>query len=55
MGALIGLAILVLDIVAIVDAAKSSLETGKKALWIILVLVLPVVGMILYFLLGKKK
>ena len=55
MGTLIGLGVLVLDIIAIVDALKSSMDTGKKALWIILVLVLPIVGMILYFLIGKKK
>lgn len=55
MGGLLGLAVLVLDIIAIVDALKSKLETGKKALWIILVLILPVVGMILYFLVGKKS
>ncbi len=55
MGALLGLVVLVLDIVAIVDAVKSSMDTGKKALWIILVLILPVIGMVLYFLIGKKK
>jgi len=55
MGALIGLAVLVLDIIAIVDALKSQPTTGKKALWVILVIVLPIVGMVLYFLLGKKK
>lgn len=55
MGALIGLVVLVLDVIAIVDALKSSMDTGKKALWIILVLVLPVIGMVLYFLVGKKK
>ena len=51
---LIGLVILVLDIVAIVDCVKSNADRGKKALWIILILLLPVVGMILYFLLGRK-
>ncbi len=55
MGPLIALVILVLDIIAIVDTVKSSMDTGKKALWIILILVLPVLGMILYFLIGKKK
>ncbi|MFA6079320.1 MAG: PLD nuclease N-terminal domain-containing protein [Candidatus Omnitrophota bacterium] len=55
MGALIGIVVLVLDIVAIVDAVKSSMDTGKKALWILLVLILPVIGMVLYFLIGKKK
>ena len=55
MGALIGVVVLVLDIIAIVDALKSSMATGKKALWVILVLVLPLIGMVLYFLIGKKK
>ena len=55
MGGILGLLILVLDIIAIVDVLKSSMDTGKKALWIILVLILPVVGMVLYFLIGKKQ
>jgi hypothetical protein len=55
MNTLIGLAILILDIIAIVDCVKSAWSTGKKLLWILLILILPVVGMILYFLLGKKK
>jgi len=55
MGSIIGLVVLVLDIVAIIDVLKSSVDTGKKALWIILILILPVLGMILYFLIGKKQ
>ncbi len=55
MNTLLGLAVLVLDIIAIVDCLKGDTSTGKKLLWILLVLILPVVGMILYFLLGKKK
>jgi len=55
MKGLLGLIILVLDIIAIVDAAKSSMNTGKKVLWIILILILPVVGLILYYLVGKEK
>jgi len=55
MGALIGLVVLVLDIVALVDVIKSSVDTGKKVLWVILILVLPIIGMVLYFLIGKKK
>ena len=55
MGGLLGLIVLVVDIIAIVDCLKSSMDTGKKTLWIILILILPVVGLILYFLVGKKK
>jgi hypothetical protein len=54
MGAIIGIIVLVLDIIALVDVLKSTMDTGNKALWIILILILPVIGMILYFLIGKK-
>jgi uncharacterized membrane protein YhaH (DUF805 family) len=55
MGGIIALVVLVLDIIAILDVLKSSIDTGKKALWIVLILVLPVIGMVLYFLIGQKK
>lgn len=55
MGGILGLIVLVLDIVAIVDAVKSSIETGKKVLWIALIILLPVIGLILYYLIGRKK
>lgn len=48
------LVVLVLDIIAILDILQSSAEIGKKALWVILILILPIIGMILYFLIGKK-
>lgn len=54
MSALIGLVILALDIWAIVDILKSAKTTGNKALWILLVVILPVVGMIIYFVLRKN-
>lgn len=55
MGAFLGLVVLVLDIIAIVDLLKSAKDTGKKVLWILLIIILPLIGMILYFLLGKKN
>lgn len=55
MQGILGLIILVLDIIAIVDAAKSAMSTGKKVLWIVLIIILPVVGLVLYYLLGRKK
>ncbi len=54
MGNLLGLVILGLDIWAIIDCVKSSLTTGMKVLWIVLILILPVIGLLLYFLVGKK-
>ena len=55
MGGLIGLVIFVLDILAIVDAVKSGMPSGKKILWIVLILLFPVVGLILYYVVGKKS
>lgn len=55
MKALLGLVILVLDIVAIVDIFKSSKETAKKILWTLLVIIAPLLGLIIYYLLGRAK
>ena len=51
---LLGLVILALDVWAIVSIVQSGASTGKKVLWILLVLILPVVGLILWFLLGPR-
>jgi len=51
---LIGLLILAADIWAIVSVVQSSASTGKKVLWILLILILPVLGFILWFLLGPR-
>ena len=51
---IIALIVLILDIIAIFDILKSSADTGNKVLWIVLILILPVIGMVLYFLIGKK-
>lgn len=55
MNGFLGLIILVLDIVAIMDAVKISMDTAKKVFWIALIVILPVIGMALYFLIGKRN
>ena len=52
---LAGLVILVLDIIAILDCLKSNADTVKKLLWILVILLLPFIGMLLYFLLARGK
>ncbi len=49
-----GLILLVADIWAIVSVFQSRTTTGKKVFWIVLVLILPVIGLILWFLAGPK-
>ena len=55
LSSVLGLIILVLDILAIVNCVQSSMETGKKVLWIVLILILPLIGLILYYLVGRGK
>ncbi len=54
MNGIIGIIILVLDILAIMQVLKSSMSGEKKLLWILLILFLPVLGLILYYLIGRK-
>ena len=49
-----GLIVLALDIWAIVAIVGSASSTGSKVLWILLVLLLPVVGFILWLIAGPK-
>ena len=55
MYSLLGLIVLILDIVAIVSLLKSSADTGSKILWVLLIVFLPLLGMILYFLMGPGR
>ncbi|MCC5862065.1 MAG: PLDc N-terminal domain-containing protein [Gammaproteobacteria bacterium] len=54
-GGILGLLWLVLVIYAIVKTVDSGATTGAKVLWIVLILVLPVIGVILWLLLGPKR
>ncbi len=51
---LLGLLILVADVWAILNVFQSSESTGSKALWIVLVLVLPVLGFVIWYFAGPK-
>ena len=52
---LVWLIVTVLDVIAIVSIVKSSADSGTKILWALLVIFLPLVGMILYFLMGPGR
>ena len=49
-----GFLLLVINIWAIVRIVQSDASTGKKVLWIVLILLLPLLGVILWWLLGPK-
>ncbi len=53
-GGIVGLIALILDILAIWDLLKRKPESTKLILWLIIILILPIIGAILYYLLGRK-
>lgn len=53
-GGLIGLIVLALDIWAILNVVKSNSDVGKKVLWVLLIVFLPVLGLIVWALIGPR-
>jgi hypothetical protein len=55
-GGLIGFVVVLLALVALVDVIrnKAALSRAQFFAWLILVLVLPLVGLILWFTVGRK-
>ncbi|AZL67645.1 PLDc N-terminal domain-containing protein [Pseudomonas sichuanensis] len=51
---LVGLVILALDIWAVLNVLKSSAEVGIKVLWILLIVLLPVLGLIIWAIAGPR-
>ena len=49
-----GLILLVLDVYAIVRTIQSKAGTGVKVAWVVAILLLPLLGLILWFLFGPK-
>jgi phospholipase D-like protein len=45
----------VFDVIAIVSLLKSGADTGTKILWLLVIILLPLLGMILYFLMGPGR
>lgn len=52
---LFGLAVLALDIWGIINVLRSGASTGAKASWVLLIIFLPLVGLILWFLTGPRS
>ncbi|HTU64729.1 MAG TPA: PLDc N-terminal domain-containing protein [Steroidobacteraceae bacterium] len=51
---LLGLLILVGDVWAIINIVQSPATNTRKLLWVLLVLLLPLLGLILWFFLGPR-
>ncbi len=53
-GGLLGIIIAVLDIWAIIRVLGSSATTGAKILWSLLIILLPFVGLVIWYVAGPK-
>jgi hypothetical protein len=53
-GGLLGLLVLVADVWALINIFQSSADTGRKVIWVVIILVLPILGFILWYFLGPK-
>lgn len=54
-GGILGLVLLVAVVWAIINVIGSTATPGAKALWIVLILVLPVLGLIIWLIAGPRK
>lgn len=53
-GGVFGLLILIADVWAIINIFSSSASTGSKVLWTVLVLLLPLLGLLIWFFAGPR-
>jgi hypothetical protein len=54
LGGFWGLLILALDIWAIVSVINSTTGTGSKVIWVLLIVLLPVIGFLIWLLAGPR-
>jgi hypothetical protein len=52
---LFGILWAILVIYTLIDLLKSNMPTNTKLLWLILILIAPILGSIIYFVLGKTN
>ncbi len=53
-GGALGVLILIGDIWALINIIQSSAANDKKLLWVVVVVLLPLLGLILWFFLGPR-
>ncbi len=55
LGGILGLIVLAADIWAIVNVIGSGASTGAKVLWVLVILVLPIIGLIVWLVAGPRS
>lgn len=51
---LLAVVVLLLDIIAIISVVFGRSSILRKIVWVVAIIVLPVIGVVLYFLLGRS-
>lgn len=51
---IVGLIVLILDIWAVVSVVGSATTVGAKVLWVLLILILPVIGFVIWLAAGPR-
>ena len=55
MNYLFGIIIFVLDVLAIASIINTTVSTGTKILWIAIIVILPIIGLIIWYFAGPKS
>ena len=51
---LVGLFVLILPILAILSVIKHEFPGNMKVIWVIVIIVLPIIGSLIYFAIGRS-
>ena len=55
LGTILSLLVLVADVWAIINIVQSNESAGTKALWVVLVVLLPILGLVIWYFAGPKS
>jgi hypothetical protein len=53
-GSIIALLVFIADVWAIIQVLQSRESTGTKVLWVVLIVLLPIVGLIIWYFAGPR-
>lgn len=54
-GGFFGLILLIANIWAIINIVQSGSSTGAKVLWVVLILIVPLLGFIIWLIMGPRS
>ena len=54
-GSILGVLILIGDIWALINILQSPVGNDRKLLWVVVVVLLPLIGLILWFFMGPRN